>query len=157
MQTLSFYADQKKCTFAIRYPETMLLPRLAHSFSLPGYTVRSVLLPNLLRNGMSSLFPRSMSCLRTNHDVRRRALFLSLSSLARSAKQSTILPLARPQQSRGMKTRSSVKRLCDGCKVGNLVIFVYSPYEELICVYYSRSEGRTESTLYGMCLTEASV
>jgi hypothetical protein len=130
----------------------MLLPRSVRSSTLAGHVGRSFPTPNLLRNVTARTFLRSMSSLTDNRSLRLRSSIPSVSGLARYVQPSTLLRCLWPQQSRGMKTRSSVKRLCDACKVShNSKHMLVESHTDL--PFYSQFDGKTEYTLYGIYFT----
>jgi ribosomal protein L36 len=122
----------------------MLLPRLSQSSTLTRSLVRSLPGRNLLQNAITSTFCRSITCLALRRNPQPRSSVTSLFDLARSARLPGILHRMRPQQTRGMKTRSSVKRLCDG---RSELILMADPD----LVLDSRFEGKIECSSYGRC------
>ncbi len=114
----SYWRPQSNST--LQSPQTMLLPRLSHSATVTGHLLRGCPSQNLLRSATVSTFLRSVSGSTKKPNCGPRDSKSPFFDVARSTRPSTILRLIWPQQSRGMKTRSSVKRLCDGCKVGIL-------------------------------------
>lgn len=129
----------------------MLLPRVVHSSLITRHILRSFPSRTPLGNGVASTQLRSISVLTTKNAFRSKCTMASFYPSARHSHPSSSLSKLWPQQTRGMKTRSSVKRLCDGCKVGDNSKSSSSHSGTLTCVTCSRSEGRAECTSYGMC------
>lgn len=133
----------------------MLLPRLIQSSLVTGQILRS--LPSLipLRNGLTCKQLRSISSPSNIHNFRFNSTIASLYPLTGYSHPSSSFSKLWLQQTRGMKTRSSVKRLCDGCRVGNHSSSLSSYSSTLNVCVFSRSEGRTECTSYGMCCSRS--
>lgn len=93
----------------------MLLPRLSQASTFAGHFLRK--LPLHLRKRTPPTFLRSVSACANNNGLGSRSCVTSLFRLSSHTQRLTALGTAWTQQWRGMKTRSSVKRLCDGCKV----------------------------------------
>lgn len=131
--------------------KTMLLPRSVTSSFVPRHILHSFPSRILLGNGVASTQLRSISILTTKHSFRSKCTMASFYPSARHSHLSSSLSKLWPQQTRGMKTRASVKRLCDGCKVGNDSKSLSSHSGTLMSAFCSRSEGRAECISYGMC------
>ncbi|KAF1990473.1 hypothetical protein K402DRAFT_324759 [Aulographum hederae CBS 113979] len=100
-------------------PRTMLLPLRQRLFALP---IRSPILRKTVPaqrqngNGIASLTSTFRSMSFAARTTRPRCCTPATASAMRQGAGQTGLATGRMGQVRGMKVRSSVKKLCDGCK-----------------------------------------
>lgn len=134
-----------------QYSHIMFAPRMWHLSALTRHLHRSLPSSHFLRNRTARICLRPISILRDNHNFQLRTTIGSFFCSVRSTQPSITLQRLWPQQWRGMKTRSSVKRLCDGCKVSSIFQGLSQLWNDMLTgILYSLFGEKIEYILYGM-------